>query len=160
MCLPASACQSPENPCTPAFQDVTFARAFFCLFLYLLPTRPGTEGLFCPSCSRTLVTASENRKPDRRVTESGGPAACCSKASLERHAGWKGKLTLFPRPANREEGRLMFKGRHPPASQCAGAFKGGVSGNMGGGATCRNRAGSSKARLQTGHGWSDQHPLG
>ena len=127
---------------------------------YLLPTRPGTEGLFSPSCRRTLVTASGNRKPDQGVAESGGPAACCSKANLERHAWWKGKLTLFPRPANREEGRLGSNGRHPPASPWAGAFKGGVSGVYGGeGATCRNGAGSSNAHLESGHRWSDRCPL-
>ena len=69
----------------PASQDVPFGRASFRLFFNFLPTRPGTQGLFSPSCRRTLVTASGNRKPDPYVTESGGLAACCSKANVERH---------------------------------------------------------------------------
>lgn len=120
------------------------------------PTCPGTEGLFCPSCSRTLVTASENRKPGQCVTESGGPAACCSKASSRGTRGGKENLLYFLGQQTGRKADSCSKADTCLPVSAQELLKWGLC-NYGGGAACRNRAGSSQARLQTGHRWSDQH---
>ena len=94
------------------------------------------------------------------VAESGVLLLAALKPASRGTRGGKENLLYFlGQQTGRKAGSCSKADTRLPVS-AQELLKVGFRGNMGGGATCRNRAGSSKARLQTGHGWSDQHPLG